>query len=75
MDHTAPMPLSVTPFEQAGLHVQLDEFESLVMEAVTRALPHRPLVDARADLTADEAAFPGEAGVSLEDFAPPDLWS
>ena len=67
------MPLSVAPFEKAGLHVQLDEFESLVMEAVRRALPRRPLVDARTDLTADEAAFLADAGVSLEDFAPPDL--
>jgi excisionase family DNA binding protein len=73
MDHTPSMPLSVTPFEQAGLHVQLDEFELLVMEAVARALPRRPLVDARADLTADEAAFLSDAGVSLEDFAPPEL--
>jgi hypothetical protein len=43
------------------------------MEAVTRTLPRRPLVDARADLTADEAAFLTDAGVSLEDFAPPEL--
>ena len=73
MDQAPPMPLSVAPFEKAGLHIKLDEFESLVMEAVRRALPRRPLVDARADLTADEAAFLRDAGVSLEDFAPPDL--
>jgi hypothetical protein len=73
MDRSAAMPLSVAPFEQAGLHVQLDEFESLVMEAVARALPRRPLVDARADLTPDEAAFLSDAGVSLEAFAPPEL--
>ena len=75
MDQSPAMPLSVAPFEQAGLHVQLDEFESLVMEAVQRALPRRPLVDARADLTADEAAFLSDAGVPLEDFAPPELGS
>ena len=73
MDQSPAMPLSVAPFEKAGLHLQLDEFESLVMEAVTRALPRRPLVDARADLTADEAAFLADAGVSLDDFAPPEL--
>jgi len=67
------MPLSVAPFEEAGLNVQLDEFEALVMDAVARTLPRRPLVDARADLTADEAAFLTDAGVSLEDFAPPQL--
>jgi hypothetical protein len=67
------MPLSVAPFEKAGLHVRLDEFESLVMDAVRQALPRRPLVDARADLTSDEAAFLSEAGVSIEDFAPPEL--
>jgi hypothetical protein len=73
MDRTPSMPLSVAPFEEAGLHVRLDEFESLVMEAVARALPRRPVVDARADLTAEEASFLTDAGVSLDDFAPPDL--
>src|SRR5215216_3532151 len=67
------MPLSVAPFEQAGLHVQLDEFEALVMEAVARTLPRRPLVDARGDLTRDEACFLADAGVALESFAPPEL--
>ena len=37
------MPLSVAPFEEAGLNVQLDEFEALVMDAVARTLPRRPL--------------------------------
>ena len=73
MCQPTPMPLSVVPFAEAGLHVQLDEFEALVMEAVARALPRRPLVDARADLTADEACFLVDAGVSLGEFAPPDL--
>jgi hypothetical protein len=67
------VPLSVNPFEEAGLRVQLDEFETLVMEAVARALPRRPLVDARGDLMADEACFLAEAGVALESFAPPEL--
>lgn len=67
------MPLSVAPFEQAGLRVQLDEFETLVMEAVARTLPRRPIVDARADLTADEVAFLTDVGVALDEFAPPDL--
>ena len=69
------MPLSIDPFEKAGLHVQLADFESLVMEAVARALPRRPLIDARADLTANEARFLVDAGVPLDDFAPPDLGS
>lgn len=33
------MSLSVAPFEQAGLHVRLEEIEALVMEAVVQALP------------------------------------
>jgi hypothetical protein len=69
------MPLSITPFEKAGLNVQLSDFESLVTEAVARVLPRRPLVDARADLTTNEVQFLADAGVPLDDFAPPDLGS
>ena len=67
------MPLNVAPFENAGLNVRLDEFEALVMEAVERTLPRRPLADARADLTLDEATFLKDAGVSIEEFAPREL--
>jgi len=67
------MALSIIPFEQAGLNVRLDEVESLVMEAVMRTLPRRPVVDGRPDLTSGEVAFLAEVGVSRDAFAPPDL--
>ncbi len=64
------MQLDVAPFRRAGLDLSLDEFEQLVMDAVTQVLPERPATDARPEMTEAEAAFLRDAGVDLADFAP-----
>jgi hypothetical protein len=61
--------LDTAPFRRAGLSVEPADFERLVMEAVERALPPRPPVDARNELTEDEQRFLEEAGVDLAEFA------
>ena len=66
------MALSAEPFEQAALRITIDEFERLVMEAVRRTLPLRPIPrDGRANLTPGEVTFLHEAGVRVDDFASP----
>jgi excisionase family DNA binding protein len=67
------VPLSVAPFVQAGLSLELAEFETLVMAAVTQILPRRPLVDARVELTPAELSFLQAAGVTPAELAPPEL--
>ena len=67
------MPLSVEPFAKAGLPITLEQFERVVMEAVQRTLPPRPIPDGRGSLTPGEVAFLDEARVEVRDFAPPDL--
>ena len=65
-----PMQLDIAPFRRAGLHLSLEEFEQLVMDAVAQVLPDHPATDARAEMTEAEAAFLRGAGVELADFAP-----
>ena len=65
-----PMQLDIAPFRRAGLHLSLEEFEQLVMDAVGQVLPDHPATDARPEMTEAEAAFLREAGVDLADFAP-----
>jgi hypothetical protein len=65
-----PMQLDIAPFRRAGLDLSLEEFEQLVMDAVTQVLPDHPAPDARPEMTEAEAAFLREAGVDLADFAP-----
>ena len=67
------MPLSIEPFAKAGLSITLEQFERVVMEAVQRTLPPRPIPDGRGTLTPGEVAFLDEARVEVRDFAPPDL--
>ena len=67
------MALTTSPFRRAGLTVDPDAFERLVMEAVERVLPDRPAGDGRDDLTEPEVQFLERAGVDLGDLAPRDL--
>jgi hypothetical protein len=69
------MPLSIEPFEQAGLRITLEELDGLVTEAVRRTLPPRPAPDGRPGLTPGEIALLQEAGVGLDEFGPVDLGS
>jgi hypothetical protein len=64
------MQLDIAPFRRAGLHLSLEEFEQLVMDAVEQVLPDHPATDTRREMTEAEAAFLREAGVDLADFAP-----
>ena len=64
------MQLDIAPFRRAGLHLSLEEFQQLVMDAVVQVLPDHPASDARPEMAQAEAAFLREAGVDLADFAP-----
>jgi hypothetical protein len=66
------MPLDTAPFHRAGLTVDADELERLILEAVERTLPARPPTDARGELADDELRFLEEAGVDLAELAPRD---
>ena len=66
------MPLDADRFLRAGLTAAPAEIERLVEEAIERALPLRPPVDARDELGEDELRFLEEAGVDLADLAPRD---
>jgi hypothetical protein len=67
------MPPSTEAFQQAGLRIALEEFERLVMEAVRRTIPPRPIPDGRAGLTSGEVAVLEQTGVGSRDLAPPGL--
>jgi hypothetical protein len=66
------MPLSTVALERAGIHVAVQELESLVDAAVEQALPPYGAVDARQALPPGEIAFFRDAGVTLEELAPLD---